>query len=168
MKQKLFIFVVLFAAAAVLFPALPGGENGKTVDIEKNIKAGAKYLLDKQPDPGKECQDGLHFLVEAIYQAFPHTGYSKDLYKKITTARQLFNKNSVFDKEAVQILHHVYASINAGKKFQMPEISSMNDAVAYGRNLLKTAREKIKDKNYKIAVKSLLETILMVVTPVKR
>ncbi len=43
-------------------------------------------MLDKQPDPGKECQDGLHFLVEAI--GMGSEGAAKDI-EPIGTIRQV-------------------------------------------------------------------------------
>jgi hypothetical protein len=50
----------------------------------------------------------------------------------------------------------------------MPPISSIDDAVDYGNKLLEKARAALKEKDYKLTAKTLLETTLMVVTPVMK
>lgn len=166
MKHKLLIFTALFFT--VTFVCLMGaaGENPKTSDIDTNIKTAAKYLLDKQPDPGKECKDGVYYLLDAITQSLKHAGYSKDIEEKMTAANLHFKKNGIFDKEGSRLLHQVYQSINDGNAFQMPPISSIDDAVVRGRKLLDAARQKIKENDFKFAAKAVLETTLMVMTPV--
>ncbi len=166
MRHKLLIFVILFFAAWLCLTGA-AGENHQASDIDTNIKRAAKYLLDRQPDPGKECKDGVYYLLEAVVQSLPHAGYPEEVDKKIIAANQRFKKNRGFDIKGIQWLHEAYRSINDGKEFQMPSISTIGDAVEHGRKLLDAARQKIKEKDFKFAAKVVLEATLMVFTPVQ-
>ncbi len=168
MKHKLILFTALFFTVTIVCLIGTAGETPKTSDLDTNIQTAAKYLLDRQPDPGKECKDGVYFLVAAVEQSIAKAGYAKEINKKMTVANKHFKKNGVFDKEGLRLLHDIYESINGGKAFQMPPIESIDDAVAQGKKLLDAARKKIKENDYKFAAKAILETTLMTMTPVRK
>jgi hypothetical protein len=58
--------------------------------------------------------------------------------------------------------------LNSGQPFQMPgEISSLAQAVEYGRTQIRSALAQVKAGKSADAVRPLLEVILMVITPME-
>jgi hypothetical protein len=171
MKHMLVIIISIVALLFTVNSIYPTEVNGDIPgihDIDTNIKMAAKYLLDRQPDPGKECKDGIFFLIDAIRLTLPEAGYSKEIIEKMTTVGQSFKKNGPFEQEGIRLLHEVYGAINDGNAFQMPALSSIDEAVDYGKKMLEKARARLEEKDYKLTAKTLLETTLMVLTPMTK
>ncbi|UCH95135.1 MAG: hypothetical protein JSV88_33495 [Candidatus Aminicenantes bacterium] len=165
MKNRLSVFVVLFCMVSSLCLAGAVGEKKQNSDVDTKIQLFVDYLLEgKHPD--EDCKKGFYFLLEAIVLSLPQAGYPEKFNNQITKANSLFKKNGIFDANGVQLLRKAYCSINDGKDFKIPDdISTIDQAKEYGNNMIEMSRKHLKEGKVDIAVKLLLETAVMVVTP---
>jgi hypothetical protein len=84
-------------------------------------------------------------------------------------AKEISDSTSVLDAEVIVHLHKAYRLINSGNDFEFPSsIKEIQDAVDHIKGELATAREKLKSGQTDACVKTLLEVVLMIVTPVSR
>ena len=165
MKNRFFVFAVIFCLVSSLYLAGAVGEKKQNCNVDNKIQLAVDYLLEaKYPD--EECKKGFYFLLEAIVLSLPQAGYPEEFNNRITKANSLFKKNGIFDPNGVQLLKKAYCSINNGKDFKMPgEILTIDQAKEYGKNMTEISREHLKEGKVGTAVKLLLETAVMVVTP---
>jgi hypothetical protein len=164
MRNRFFLFAVLFFVVTSMCLAEDVGEKKQNSDVDTKIQLFVDYLVEGK-HPG-ECKKGFYFLLEAIVLSLPQAGYPEEFNNQITKANSLFKKNGIFDSNGVQLIKQAYCSINNGKDFKMPdEILTIDQAKEYGNNMIKMSRQHLKEGKTDIAVKLLLETAVMVVTP---
>lgn len=164
MKKKVFILTVFVCLLASFCLTAAPGEK-KSSEIDTKIKMFSDYLLGDEP-PGDDCKEGFKALIDAIVLMLPRAGYPEAVNNRIITASDLLKKTSIFNPKGIQLLKDAYRSINDGKDFCMPETSNLHEIVEYGRKYVKMSRENIKQGKTGLAVKLLLDTAIMVVTPV--
>jgi hypothetical protein len=166
MRNRFFVFAVLFFVVTSMCLAGDVGEKKQKGDVDNKIQLFIDYLMEgKHPD--EDCKKGFYFLLEAIVLSLPQAGYPEEFNNQITKANSLFKKNGIFDPNGVQLIKQAYCSINNSKDFKMPdEILTIHQAKEYGNNIIEKSREHLKEGKVDIAVKLLLETAVMVVTPV--
>ena len=164
MKTRFFTLIFL----VIVLLAFGGIKKEEVKKIEAKIKEAEKcfFSMMGRVDNPKE---GFKLLLDAIEMTAPHTGFSAEFKNKISTANKIFKETSIFNPKGVTLITEAYRTINSGKDFEMPySILKIEDAVAYARKQVKTARNDLKEGNYNNCAKLLLETAVMVVTPVQR
>jgi len=163
MKRKASALTVLFLVLTAF--GLAGTPTGPDALAEKIQKASA-LLLDSEKSEDKS--QGFLLLVESIDLAATGGGFPAGFQDEVRGALELFRQGSILDQEGGNKLRKAYALLNAGKSFQMPaEISSLDQAVEYGRTQINSALDQVKAGKNADAVKPLLEVILMVITPME-
>ena len=164
MKNRFFSFIL----AVVVFLSFGGMKKVEIDKIEAKIKEAEKCFFSTtgQADNPKK---GFKLLLDAIEMTAPYTEFSAEFKNKISTANKIFKETSIFNPKGVALITEAYRTINSGKDFEMPYgILKIEDAVAYARKQVKSARNDLKEGNYNNSAKLLLETAVMVVTPVHR
>jgi hypothetical protein len=163
MKKTIFATVAAFLA---LWLVGPRPKSPSRVSLEEKIQRALAALLDSQDSASKTR--GFLLLLEAIEDASAGTEFAPEFREKIHSAREFCGQNSILDQNGEKALREAYALINAGREFQMPaEISSIEQAVQYGREKFAAALKALKDADMADAAKSLLEVAVMVVTPME-
>ncbi|UCC38534.1 MAG: hypothetical protein JSV96_11940 [Candidatus Aminicenantes bacterium] len=164
MKSRFFTFGLL-VVVLLSFGAIKNGEVGK---IDAKIKE-AESLIFGPSGPGDNPKKGFELLLDAIEMTAPHTEFSPEFKNKIAEVKKISKETSFLNPEGIALLNKAYRSINDGKDFQMPKsISQIKDAVVYARSQIETARKDLNNGKYNNSVKLLLETCLMIVTPVEK
>lgn len=165
MKNRFFVFAVLFFVVFLMCLVGDVGEKKQKGEVDNKIQLFVDYLIEGKHH-GEDCKKGFYYLLEAIELSLPQAGYPEEFNNKITKANSLFKKNGIFDPNGVQLIKQAYCSINNGKDFKIPdEILTIDQAKEYGNNMIEMSREHLKEGKVDTAVKFLLETAVMVVTP---
>jgi hypothetical protein len=161
MKNKVCVLVAItLLAFSFGWAAIKDAEK-----IDAKIKLAGDLLLEKQPSD-KDCKDGFLSLVEAITLAAPDTSFPAVLGEKMTKAKSLFEKTSIFNQEGFALLNECFALTHSGQKFSMPaEITSIATAIEYARRQLQSARAQIQQGKADECAKILIEIAVMIVTP---
>ncbi len=162
MKNKVFVAALIMLLALSL-----GGAGIKDSEkIDAKIKLAGELLLAKQPSD-KDCKDGFLSLVEAIALTAPNTSLPAAFGEKMTKAKSLFEKTSIFNPEGIVLLDECFVLAHSGKKFTMPaEVRKIDEAVEYARRQLQAARAQNQLGKADECARSLIETAIMIVTPV--
>jgi hypothetical protein len=163
-KKTAFIIGLIFGFA--LMSSL-GATNDQT-DLDAKIQQVVSYL-DKPGGPGEDGKTAVTLLLEAILEAASETGFPPAFIENMNKAKEISDSTSVLDAEVIVHLHKAYRLINSGNDFEFPSsIKEIQDAVDHIKGELATAREKLKSGQTDACVKTLLEVVLMIVTPVSR
>jgi len=72
---------------------------------------------------------------------------------------------SAFEQRGIPALNEAYAALNGGRSFAFPDVSNLDDAVAYGRQQVERASKALKAGRHEEAARELTGFILLVVTP---
>lgn len=164
MRNRFFTFILV----GIVLLLFGGMEKVEIEKIDAKIKEAEKCFFSTtgQADNPKE---GFKLLLDAIEMTAPYTEFSAEFKNKISTANKIFKETSIFNPKGVALITEAYRIINSGKDFKMPDnIKEIEDALAYARKQVKTARNDLKEGNYNNSAKLLLETAVMVVTPVHK
>jgi len=161
MKNKVCVLVAItLLAFSFGWAAIKDAEK-----IDAKIKLAGDLLLEKQPSD-KDCKDGFLSLVEAITLAAPDTSFPAAFGEKMTKAKSLFEKTSIFNQEGITLLSECYVLTHSGQKFSMPaEIKNAAAASDYARRQLQAARAQIQQGKAAVCAKILIEIAVMIVTP---
>lgn len=161
MKRKASALTVLFLAVTVF--GLAEAPTGPDPLAEKIQKA-SSLLLDSEKSEDKS--QGFLLLVESIDLAAAGGSFPAGFQDEIRGALEICRRGSILDFQAGDKLRKAYALLTEGKSFQMPAgISSIDQAVEYGRSQIRSALDQVKAGKNAGAVRPLLEVILMVITP---
>lgn len=152
---------------AMLFVLMAIGLRGTPApadSLAEKIQKASSLLLDSEKSEDKN--QGFLLLVESIDLAAAGGSFPAGFQGEIRGALEIFRQGSILDQQGGEKLKKAYALINSGKSFQMPaEISSIDQAVEYGRSQIRAALSQVKAGKNADAVKPLLEVLLMVITP---
>ncbi len=164
MKKSFSILILIFTF--MLAAGLAGAMD--KADLDAKIKKVASYL-DRPGGPGEDGKLMVTLLLEAILQAAPDTNFPSEFAQDMGKAKEISDSTSVLDPDGIVFLHKAYRLINSGSDFEFPSsIREIQDAVDHIKIKLATAREKLKSGQTDACVKTLLEVVLMIVTPVVR
>lgn len=134
--------------------------------LAEKIHRASSLLLDSEKSEDKS--QGFLLLVESIDIAAAGGSFPAGFHDEIKGALEILRRASILDQQAGEKLRRAYALLNAGKPYQIPaEISSIDQAVEYGRAQIRSALTQVEAGKNAAAVKPLLETILMVITPME-
>ena len=164
MKKSFSVLILIFTF--VLAAGLAGAMDKP--DLDAKIKKIASYL-DRPGGPGEDGKLMVTLLLEAILEAAPETGFPPEFAQNMGKAKEISDSTSVLDPDGIAYLHKAYRLVNSGGDFEFPSgIKEIQDAVDRIKIELAAAREKLKSGQTDACVKTLLEVVLMVVTPVVR
>ena len=138
----------------------------KAESLEEKIQKATSLLLDSEKSEDKDR--GFLLFVESIDLAAAGGSFPAAFQDEIRGALEIFRRGSILDQQGGDKLRKAYALLNGGKPFQIPaEISSIAQAVEYGRTQVRSALAQVKAGKDADAVRPLLEVILMVITPME-
>lgn len=163
MKRQVVSLMVVFSVA-LLFGLSRAWTEAPT--LEEKIRQATALLLDSSLS--EEKTKGFLLLVESIELAAAGTELPAEFNNKVSSAQKILASRSILDEKAGQGLRDAYALINSGEKFQFPaQVRNMPQAVQYCRDKIGTALDELKSGNKEGTVKSLLEVVLVVITPMQ-
>jgi hypothetical protein len=161
MKKQLLILAAILFLLVMFVKSRP---PAKTESLEEKILRASSLLLDSEKSEDKD--QGFLLFVESIDLAAEGGSLPAGFQNEIRGALEIFRRGSILDQQGGDKLRTAYTLLNAGKPFQMPaEISSIAQAVEYGRTQVRSALAQVKAGKNADAVRPLLEVILMVITP---
>jgi len=163
MKRKVTALAVFLLVATTLGQA---ATTARPDDLAEKIQKASALLLDSEKSEDKN--QGMRLLVEAVDLAAAGGSFPAGFQDEVRGALEIFRQGSIFDPQAGDKLRKAYTLLNAGKSFQIPaEVSSIDQAVEYGRAQIQSALIQVKAGKNADAVKPLLEVVLMVITPME-
>lgn len=163
MKKRM-IFLMSLSLLLMVFGQ--AGALTKVESLEEKIQKASSLLLDSEKSEDKD--QGFLLFVESIDLATAGGSFPAGFQNEIRAALEIFRRGSILDQQGGDKLRKAYSLLNSGKPFQMPgEISSIAQAVEYGRTQVRSALAQVKAGKNADAVRPLLEVILMVITPME-
>lgn len=170
--KKILVICVVITAIFALYMSGVFGKKITVVDVEHKITQAANHILGEFKNVEsykKEFEKGFHALLDAMVMALPKAKLDDEMDGRIIAADKRFKEKGVLDAHAIQLIREAYRGLNKGEDFAMPRsVKNVNDAVAYGKELLVNSRDYIKTGKPAKAVKLLLEFANVVLTPVKK
>lgn len=161
---------------AALFFAFPAGITFGSQNTKARIKEASSVFLNSA-DPSITKARILSALVELLDVAASLTHesqYDTEIKYRIDVAKDLFQKESIFDDKARQYLSFAYRMLTNGKKYERPKEldefvtpgEAQEKARKYASELVDEALASLEDGNELETAKLLLELVLMIVTPI--
>jgi len=163
MKQRLIHgFILMFL---IIFVHC-GGTHSKTSNIDEMILRAMDSWVD--PKPFDNCITGLILCMDAIALIAPDTSFPQEFERTILLTRKLFDSTSVLNEDAYTMLLASYKMINNGVNFQLPEeIDQFRGALEYNIEQAQVAREYLEEKEFENCIRTLLNIVILHVTPVR-
>jgi hypothetical protein len=161
---------------AALFFAFPPGILFGSQDAKAQIKEASGIFLGSA-DASVTKERILSALVELleITQSLTHESqYNSEIKNRIDVAKDLFQKESIFNEKARQYLSLAYRMLTDGKKYEKPKeldefvtpAEAQDKARKYAMELVDKALANLDSGKELETAKLLLELVLMVVTPI--
>ena len=156
--------------AAVIVAALLGG-GPETIpqrpQPRSNIERATRLLLSAPPSEA-EAKAGLLALLDAVGDTAPTVRIAGDWPARVARARALIEKGPVGDEGAAVLLREGHRQVTGGTEYRFPaSVVRLEDALALGRRQLAEAATALEDGRGGDAVHLLLETVLLVITPIE-
>jgi len=153
---------VLFVAAIV--PALTSLDKAA---VETKIQKAVGHFLNPKSSQ-TDCQGAFISLIEAIEEIAPESGFPAEFGAKIKKARQIFDSTSIMNPDGINLLNEAYAAINDGRPYRFPkELIELDAILAHFKTMSAGAQKSLETGQTGAAVKSVLEILIMIVTPVE-
>lgn len=157
--------IALLPAAAIV-AALLGGGPETIPEPRSNLERATRLLFDGRPSDA-DAKAGILALLDAVSEAAPASRIAGDWPARVGRARALFEKCDGVDEEAATLLLESYRQVTGGTDYRFPaSVHRIEDAVGQGRLQLEGAAEALRAGRNGDAVRLLLETVLLIVTPV--
>lgn len=160
--------ITLLPAAVIVAALLGGGPESIPLrpQPKANVERATRLLFDAPPSDA-DAKAGLLALFDAVGQAAPDARIAGDWPAKVARARALFEKCPGVDEDAVVLLRDCHRQVAGGAGYRIPaSVARMEDVLALGRHQLEEAAKALDACRSGDAVRLLLETALLVVTPV--
>ncbi len=165
----------LLVVTALLL-ALPSGIMFGSKDTKARIEGAAGVFLGPA-DPSITKAKILNALLELLditASLTPESQYKADIKYRIDVAKDLFQKESMFDEKARQYLSFAYRMMTNGKKYERPKeldefvtpAEAQEKSQKYAKKLMEEALANLEEGNEGETAKLLLELVLMIVTPI--
>jgi hypothetical protein len=118
--------------------------------------------------------DNLSQILDVVVTLTSSSQYEDEIRQKIDVAKNLIKNQSLFNDKARQYLSLAYRMISNGQKYQKPDeldefvtpSEAQRKALNYAKNLIAKSLSELESGDQQKAAKSLLELVLMVITPV--
>ena len=166
---------ILPITAALLF-ILPSEAMFGSQDPKARIKEASSVFLNAadQSITKAKILDALLELLDITVSLTHESQYGAEIKYRIDVAKDIFQKNSIFDDKARQYLSFAYRMMTNGKKFEKPKeleefvtpAEAQEKAQKYAKKLVDQALTGLEEGNKGVTAKLLLELVLMIVTPV--
>jgi hypothetical protein len=131
------------------------------------IKEAAVVLLNPASEAAS-LETAFKRLVEVVDTAAPESGFPAEFGAKINKARQVFASTSILNPAGLNLLREAYASINGGQPFRFPEgLTGLAAIRAHIEKLSESTLKNFEAGRTGASVKSILEILIMIVTPVE-
>jgi hypothetical protein len=167
-------FSVYFISLGLFCVFLSGAIVPKQ-DTKARIKEASGIFLgaaDPSVTPARVLKSILG-LLDITAALTPESQYKADIQYRIDVAKDLFEKESMFNEKGRQYLALAYRQMTNGKKYERPKdldefvtpAEAQEKARKYGQKLVESALADIDAGKPGEAAKLLLELVLMIVTP---
>jgi hypothetical protein len=163
--RKGLVVLALFLGAQCVCVRAESSERSK--DVLEMIQAASKALLKDSPSED-EVRGALVRLLDAAILTLPQAERTAEARSNVEAARSELKDRSMLSEEGRQHLASAYRRLNAGKSFQLPEIHTIEEAKAHIKDLLAASIAGLKEGQEEVTSGMLLESVLMVVTPIPR
>ncbi len=159
-------------AVTVLLLGTLGAYTGKdacggTEDVGKMIQAASAALLERSASDAR-IRGALIQLLDAAILTLPKSEQAAEARSNLAAARAELKDNSYFSEKAHRHLALAYRALSSGKDFKFPDIHTIEDANIHIKNLLASSLDSLKKGQGGLASRSLVESVIMVVTPMSR
>jgi hypothetical protein len=155
---------------------LPSGIILGQQDLEVGIKE-ASSIFFNPADPSitsAKIRDALFRLMDIAVTLSQESKYGPDIKNRVDIAKDLFEKDSIFNDKGRQYLSFAYRMMTEGKKYEKPQdldefvtpAEAQEKARKYGQRLIEDALSALDQGKKGEAAKRILELVLMIVTPV--
>lgn len=135
------------------------------------LSAKIKAAYDGFASPSAQstgCDAAFLQLVEVAETAAPESGFPAAVGAKISEARRLFETTSIMNPDGVALLRTAYIEVNEGRPYEIPEgLADRDSIMARFRTMTDTARRSMEAGQTGAALKSVLEILILTVTPVE-
>jgi len=165
----------LLIAAALLF-TLPSEIMIGSQDPKARIKEASSVFLQAadQSITKAKILNALLELLDISVSLTRESQYGAEIKYRIDVAKDLLQKDSIFNDKARQYLSFAYRMMTNGKKFEKPKgleefvtpAEAQEKAQKYAKKLVDEALTCLDEGNKGVTAKLLLELVLMIVTPV--
>jgi hypothetical protein len=145
-------------------------------DTKTRIKEASGIFLGPA-DPSVTSARVLKSILELLditAALTPESQYKADILYRIDVAKELFQKESMFNEKGRQYLSLAYRQMTNGKKYERPKeldefitpAEAQEKSRKYGQKLVESAIAEIDAGRPGEAARLLLELVLMIVTPI--
>jgi len=166
----------VFFISLGLFCVFLSGAIVPKQDTKARIKEASGIFFDAA-DPSITPARILKSILELLditVVLTPESQYKKDIQYRIDVAKDLFQKESMFNEKGRQYLSLAYRQMTNGKKYERPKeldefvtpAEAQEKSQKYGQKLVDEALGQIDADKLGEAARLLLELVLMIVTPI--
>lgn len=149
----------------VLVPSRLGAVNKAAID-DRIAKASSCL---GEPGPDSKGKEAFQLIMEAVSLAVSATRFSPELAENVEKAKKLFETTSILNPDGIGHLRQAFRLIHGGRDFEVPEsVSSTQSAVNYIQRQLAAARKDLGVDRTEECVQKLLETAVLIVTPIQQ
>jgi len=161
---------------AVMFSTRISGIMFGAQDPQARIKEASSILVGPA-NPAITQAKIMNALLDLLDITVSYTGgtqYGAEIKNRIDIAKDLLQRDSIFNDKARQYLSFAYRMMTNGKKYETPKelevfvtpAEAQEKAQKYAKKLMDEALAALAKGNKSETAKLLLEMVLMVVTPV--
>lgn len=164
MKAKLKFIMMALLLVITIMPVFSSPDKSA---LNAKIKEAMVVLANPVPETSA-LERAFKRLVEVVDAAAPESGFPAEFGVKIAKARKLFESTSIVNPEGIKLLNDAYADIHAGQPYQFPEeLTDLKSIMARIEKLSNSAQKNLEAGQTGAAVKSVLEILILIVTPVE-
>jgi len=156
--------------------AFPSGIAPGAQDPKAGIKEASRIFFGPA-DPSvtsAKIRAALLRLMDIAVVLSQGSKYSAEIKDRVNIAKDLFEKDSIFNDKARQYLSFAYRMMTEGKKYERPKdldefvtpAEAQEKARKYAQKLVEDALSALDQGKKGEAAKRILELVLMIVTPV--
>ena len=156
--------------------AFPSGIISGPQDPKEEIKDASRIFFGPA-DPSvtsAKIREALLRLMDIAVTLSQESKYGPDIKNRVDIAKDLFEKDSIFNDKGRQYLSFAYRMMTEGKKYEKPQdldefvtpAEAQEKARKYGQRLVDDALAALDQGKRGEAAKRILELVLMIVTPV--
>jgi hypothetical protein len=168
--------VLTLTITAALLSALPSETMFGSQDPKARIKEASSVFLNAADASITKAKilNALLELLDITVSLNQETQYGAEIKYRIDVAKDIFQKNSIFDDKARQYLSFAYRMMTNGKRYEKPKeldefvtpAEAQEKARKYAKKLVDEALTRLEEGNKGETAKLLLELVLMIVTPI--
>ena len=173
MKKRLSAFSIYLG----LFFILLSAGTALPEDTKARIKEASSIFLGAA-DPSitsARIMKSILELLDITAALTPESQYKTDIQYRINVAKDLFQKESIFNEKARQYLSLAYRQMTNGKKYERPKeldefvtpAEAQEKARKYAQKVVDEALGQLDAGKPGEAARLLLEIVLMIVTPIQ-